>query len=433
MKNENHCGQIVRIRVQPHPDKEVHSLAVGTANYETLIVSKSTEDLELGIYFSCDLQISEVFAKANDLIRRKDPVTGKPLGGMFDPNRKVRAQTFRGIKSYGFWAPMSYLAKCGVDITKLKEGDYVDKVGDIEICCKYESPEQKRAKLRERKKLTPLQKLKAHFFKKEKPVILFPEHKDTSHFTRNLHRFNIGDEILITEKIEGTSQRIAFNYQLRPRTFIEKILSKIVNIDNRELRKYNGTRRVTLTDKSTGGYFSETWRAKVAERVMPYLEPHQHVYIEVCGFEDGRTIAPRQDIKDKVLKEKYGPKMVYTYGCPEGEFEIFVYRISYVLESGKEIDWLWKDVKKWCDTHHLRHAPEITKFIYDGDKEKLVNLVKELAEGPSVVDPRHIREGVCVRIEGNQWVVFKEKSYNYKILAGFNMEQVGFVDSEDVS
>ena len=123
MRSENHCGIIAKIFVTPHPDPAVHSLAVGEVCNETVIVSKSTENGTLGIYFSCDLQLSEKFAQANDLIRRKDPITGKPLGGMFDPNRKVRAQTFRGIKSYGFWAPMEYLKRAGVDITKLKEGD----------------------------------------------------------------------------------------------------------------------------------------------------------------------------------------------------------------------------------------------------------------------------------------------------------------------
>ena len=433
MKNENHCGAIARIRVTNHPDPEVHSLAVGTCLNETVIVSKSTEDNTLGIYFSCDLQLSSKFAESNDLIRRKDAVTGKPLGGMFDPNRKVRAQTFRGIKSYGFWAPLSYLTKCGVDITKLKEGDYVDSIGDIEICCKYESPEQRKAKIRERKKLTPLQKVKAYFFKKEKPITLFPEHKDTAHITRNMHRLRVGDDIVITEKMEGTSQRVAWNYQLRPRTLFERFMSYFVNVDNREMRKYNGTRRVTLTDTSQGGYFSESWRAEVASKVFPYIKPHTEIYFEVVGYEGQRSIAPKQDIKDKALKEKYGPKMVYSYGLPEGEYDIYVYRIAYVLESGEEVDWPWKNIKAFCNSHHLKHAPEIARFVYDGDEAKFIEMIKEVSDGPSVVDPRHIREGVCVRADGMHWTVFKNKGWTYKELAGLAQEKVGFVDPEDAS
>ena len=434
MKNENHCGIIARVSVVAHPDKEVHSLAVGTVLNETIIVSKSTPNDAVGIYFPCDLQISECFAQANDLLRRKDPETGKQAGGMFDANRKVRAQTFKGIKSYGFWAPLSYLEKCGVDISVLKEGDLIDKIGDIEICCKYESPEQKRAKAREQKKMTLMQKIKAKIFAKEKAVTLFPEHKDTSHFLRNLHQFKVGDEIIISCKQEGTSQRFAYNWQLRPRKWYERLISKIgIHVDNRELRRYNGTRRVTLTETSAGGYFSESWRAKVAERILPYLEPHQHVYAEICGYEGQRTIAPKQEIKDKELRKQYGPKMVYTYGCPEGEFEIFVYRMSYVLESGKEIDMPWDNVKSWCDNHNIKTVPILARFIYDGDLEKLKKIVEELSDGPDPIDPRHIREGVCIRINGIEWKVYKQKGWNYRNLAGFNMEQTGFVDPEDVS
>lgn len=433
MKNENHCGIIARVSVVAHPDKEVHSLAVGTVLNETIIVSKSTPNDAIGIYFPCDLQISECFAQANDLLRRKDPETGKQAGGMFDANRKVRAQTFKGIKSYGFWAPLSYLEKCGVDTSKLKEGDYIDTIGDIEICCKYESPEQKRAKIRERKKLTPLQKVKAYFFKKEKPIILFPEHKDTAHLLKNMFRLRIGDDIVITEKMEGTSQRVAWNYQLRPRKWYERLLSYIVPIDNREMRKYNGTRRVTLTDTSQGGYFSESWRAEVANKIFPYIKPHTEIYFEVVGYEGQRSIAPKQEIKDKELRKKYGPKMVYSYGLPEGEWEIYVYRIAYVLESGEEVDWPWKNIKAFCNSHHLKHVPEIAKFVYDGDEKKFVEMIKEISDGPSVIDPRHIREGVCVRADGMHWTVFKNKGFLYKELSGITQEQVGFIDPEDVS
>lgn len=434
MKNENHCGVIARVSISAHPDPEVHSLAVGICLNETLIVSKSTPDNSVGIYFPCDLQISEIFAQANDLLRRKDPETGKNVGGMFDANRKVRAQTFKGIKSYGFWAPLSYLEKCGVDTSKLKEGDLIDKIGDIEICCKYESPEQRRAKIREQKKMTLMQKIKARVFAKEKVVTLFPEHKDTAHLKRNIFKLKEGDRIIITEKLEGTSQRFAYNYQLRPRKLYERLLVKVgVYVDNREMRKYNGTRHVTLTDKSVGGYFSESWRAKVAERVLPYIEPQMHVYAEVVGYEGQRSVATKQDVKDKDLKKMYGPKMIYSYGLPEGEFDVYVYRISYVLECGKEIDLPWKEVTEWCNKHHLKCPPVVADLVYNGNGRDFMDYVESISDGPSLIDNRHIREGVCVRVEGMHWTVFKNKGWAYRLLAGFNMEQEGFVDPEDIS
>lgn len=436
--NENHCAIIARIRTNPHPDPEVHSLAVGICCNETVIVSKSTPDNELGIYFGCELQIGQVFAEANDLIRRKDTVTGKPMGGMFDANRRVRAQTFRGVKSEGFWAPLSYLKKCGVDISTLKEGQYIDKIGDIQIACKYETEAQKKAQGNGNSK-----KKNSNFsFKmlswltrlpKRKGKICFPEHKDTSHFSKNLHKFNVGDNIVITLKQEGSSQRVAYNYEYKPLTLFQYLLSKFVPIDTRQMRRYNGTRRVVLTDNSSGGYFSETFRKQVADKVLPYLTPQMEVFFEVVGYEGSRTIAPKQDIKDKALKAKYGDKMIYKYGCQEGQFDIYVYRIAHVLECGTEIDLPWGDVKKWCDAHKIKHVPELTSFKYDGDQDKLVALVESLSDGDSVIDPSHIREGVCVRIDGSKWECFKNKSFDYKVLAGIAKDKSDFIDPEDLS
>lgn len=434
MKNENHCGIIARVAVSQHPDPEVHSLAVGQCCNETLIISKHTPNDSLGIYFPCDLQISECFAQANDLIRRKDPETGKQAGGMFDANRKVRAQTFKGIKSYGFWAPLSYLEKCGVDVSVLKEGDLIDKIGDIEICCKYESPEQKRAKAREQKKMTMMQKIKAIIFAKEKAITLFPEHRDTAHLKRNLFKLKKGDHLIVSLKIHGTSQRFAYNWQLRPRKWYERLLAKVgVHVDNRELRRYNGTRRVTLTDTSAGGYYSETWRAKIAEKIFPYLEPQMQIYAEICGWSGDKTIMPVEQIKDKELKKQYGSKMTYSYGLTAGEYETYIYRISYILECGKEIDLPWKDVVEFCEKHNLKYPPVISDFIYDGDEDRLIKYIEKISDGPDPIDSRHIREGVCIRADGTQWVVFKNKGWTFKLMSGINMEQVGFIDPEDVS
>ena len=151
------------------------------------------------------------------------------------------------------------------------------------------------------------------------------------------------------------------------------------------------------------------------------------------GWEGQRSIAPKQDVKDKDLKAKYGPKMVYSYGLSEGQYAIYIYRISYVLECGKEIDLPWDDVVAFCEKHKLHYPTVISDFIYDGDEERLKSHIEKVSDGPDPIDPRHIREGVCIRIDGTNWQVFKQKGWNYRSLSGFNMEQVGFVDPEDVS
>lgn len=436
MTIENHAGIIARVLVTPHPNPEVHSLAIGTVCNETVIVSKSTPTNSLGVYFSCDLQLSEEFCQANNLIRKTCPDTGKNIGGMFDVNRKVRAQTFQQVKSYGFWAPMSYLENVGIDISKLQEGDLVDTINGVPICRKFESPAQmraKEAKQRADRKKSWWCRFKNWLTPKNKRIQIFPQHKDTSHFGKNVHRFTAGDDIVITEKMEGTSQRVAYTYEKRPLTTFERLMSYIVKVDNTILKKMNGTRRVNLNEPTANPWFSESWRHQVASSVLPYVQPYMQVYFEVVGFEGEKAIAPRQKIEDKKLKKLYGESMLYNYGLNPGSYEIYVYRITNILGDGTEVDYPWDDIVKWCTAYNIKHCPVLARFTYDGDTEKFVKLVAELSEGTSSVCPTHIREGVCVRANSNKWTVFKSKSFTYKVLAGLTQEQEGFIDEEDLA
>jgi len=187
-----HKAIVCKVTVTPHPDPEVHSLAVGTVMGETIIVGKDTPDQALGLYFPCELQLSAEFAAKNDLIRRKNPETGANEGGMFDPNRRVRVQKFRGVRSHGFWCPLSYLNHFG-DTSALKEGDQIDEFAGIPICCKY------------------ISRRNPHRNSSQKPTkkkeLCFPEHRDTEQLRYNIEKINIGDELIITNKVHGCVER----------------------------------------------------------------------------------------------------------------------------------------------------------------------------------------------------------------------------------
>ena len=88
---------------------------------------------------------------------------------------------------------------------------------------------------------------------------------------------------------------------------------------------------------------------------------------------------------------------------------------------------------EFCEKHNLKYPPVISDFIYDGDEDRLIKYIEKISDGPDPIDSRHIREGVCIRADGTQWVVFKNKGWTFKLMSGINMEQVGFIDPEDVS
>jgi len=186
-----HKAIVSRIKISAHPNPEVHSLAVGLVCNETVICGINIPDGTLGIYFPCELQLSQEFAEANDLVRRKD-AQGKPAGGMFDINRRVRLQTFKGVRSNGFWISLDSLSKLGGDISTLKEGDMIDEWNRKPICNKYFS-----------RRNPPKSSNKGALRKSERYTYLFPEHKDTEQFKHHLKNFNEGDEIIISLKVHG--------------------------------------------------------------------------------------------------------------------------------------------------------------------------------------------------------------------------------------
>jgi hypothetical protein len=59
-------------------------------------------------------------------------------------------------------------------------------------------------------------------------------------------------------------------------------------------------------------------------------------------------------------------------------------------------------------------------------------MVDHLAQGNSLLDIRHLKEGVCVRIDqhGIRPKVYKHKSFNFKVLEGI-IKDSGVIDSEE--
>jgi hypothetical protein len=416
-----HKAIVARVNIYPHPDNQVHSLAVGYVLNETIIVGKSTRDESLGLFFNCELQISQEFANANDLIRRKDE-NGNRAGGMFDENRRVRAQVFRGVRSNGYWCPLSYLSSFG-DTSNLKEGDEIESFNGVPICGKYYTPKTLRARTNSS-------------VKQAKNNVYFPEHSDTEQLKHCLRRFNDGDNIVVTLKVHGTSQRVAKNYSELPEKWYDKLLGWFGISRDRKIMSYlNGTRRVTLKGDDNG-YYSEHFRVKVAERLNPFLEPHMQVFFEVVGWEsDCYQIMPSHSTsksKDKELTKKYGEKITYSYGCKPGEFDIYVYRIAYVLPDGETIDLTWDQVKKKCGSWGVKHVPELDRFTFNGNVNSLVEHIESLSDGPDPIDSSHIREGVCIRINSSEWQCYKNKGWTFKVLEGIAKESDEYVDQEEV-
>lgn len=180
-----HKAIIVKPKIVPHPNAD--RLNIAHVCGETVVVGKNIQDGDLCLYFNCELQLSNEFASANNLVRVKheDGTTT----GYFDPNRRVRIQKLRGVKSHGFICELDYLSSFG-DISKLKEGDTLDSFNGKPICCKYLSKRNPR-------------KAGGKPMPARKKEICFPEHLDTQQLKYNLKDIKTGDELILTLKVHG--------------------------------------------------------------------------------------------------------------------------------------------------------------------------------------------------------------------------------------
>ena len=428
-------AQIVRLKnVRPHPNADKVNLATCQGNQ--VVVSIDANEGDLGCFFPSDGQLSHEFCHANNLYRKAElNKFHDDKCGMFDENRRVRAQKFRGEISDGFWVPLHYfgfIQVTGLDV----EGFEFDEWKGVPICSKYVNPQTlKIARENQGKKA-----------KTAKKSIMFKEHFETAHFGKQLHEFDFGQTLIITEKLHGTSGRIG-HVKLEKDLNWKERLAKVfgVKVQETEWKYMNGTRRVVLSEHKGTQFHDPTIRDKAMKLFEGNLRKGETAFFEIVGFEStGASIMPKVDttkMGDKEFTKRFDKTMAYSYGCEPTECAIYVYRMTLTDEDGHSIDYAWDDVVKRCSEIGVKTVPHIKTITLDvlaanhstveDARESLAKMVETYGSGPSTLDDRHIKEGVCVRIEGginNRTTKFK--SFEFKFLEGI-VKDSGVIDTEE--
>ncbi len=448
---------ITRIKnLHKHPNAD--RLQIGECFGNTVIVSMEYEDNQLGIYFPSDGQLSVAFAEANNLLRKKDDA-GNNIGGYMDPDkRNVTAIKLRGEKSDGLFLPLRSLESFG-DVSTLREGDRIDNFNGHEICCKY----------------VPRRNVRhGHYSggnktRKKKVLVapLFSEHADTEQLAYNLGAFKPGDEIEITLKMHGTSQRTGYLPVLKgyKRTLWDKITRK----EGKPIYDWgyvSGTRRTVLEDFEGGYYGSNEFREAHSKFFEGKLNKGETVYFEVVGFtHTGAPIMASGDnkkLQDKDFVKQYGQTTVFSYGCEStgkktlygnddnGAFAIetevpqsdmYVYRMTMTNEDGFVIDYTPDFMRYRCEQMGVKTVPVFARVIlppaeYFDDEHTVGNYVMAMAEqyydGPDPVGKTHVREGVVVRIINRpKFCAYKHKNWFFKALEGIVKVEAEAPDIEE--
>lgn len=400
------CGYVVKVeQLRKHTNAD--RLQVATFFGNDTIVDMTVKQGDLGVYFPVNLQLSKEYAETNNLLRKKDD-SGNNIGGFLDPDhRNIKAIKLRGEKSDGLFMPLRSFDYCFAPKTaaeaNLAIGELVTTLNGKEICCKYVPRTQNRVGHitegnRTRKKKVPT-------------APLFAEHADTEQLAYNLGAFKPGDEIEITLKMHGTSQRTGYlpihvGYK---DSIFRRIINKIVmglkvrkdwgnngrNALYHSLKHgepiydygyVSGTRRVVLENYEGGFYGNNEFREQHSKVFEGKLNKGETVYYEVVGFTtSGAPImgdANNKKLNDKEFIKQYGETTRFSYGCsPTGTTEIpmsetglpygavvsapqsdiYVYRMTMTNEDGFVVEYTPDFMRYRCEQMGVKTVPVFAK------------------------------------------------------------------------
>lgn len=434
--SNNHMAVIAaatNVRIHPGADR----LKLATCLGNQIVVGLDTEEGMIGVYFNCDLQLSEAYATANDLVRRKDD-SGNNVGGMFCDKRRVRAQKLRGEISDGYFAHLESVSLAtGVsisDMQNLSVGSGFDQLNGVNICNKYVT--ERTSRLMSNNNVA----------KKTDTSVMFHKHIDTDQFGRNSElvlKDDKGTHVVCTLKMHGTSARVGHVQLERKLTLRDKIAGLFgITVEKYRWTYLIGSRNVVMANKTEAMVLaSDEFRDRAARPFIRNLRKGETVFYEVVGYENGsKTIMNTVDtssIKDKELKKLYrredgSTKMVFSYGCKEGEFDTYVYRITNTSVDGESVDLSWAAVEQRCNEMGVKTVPTIFKeTVNAANYDDFIKRVQDHTDGKDLVDPNHVREGVCLRLEnGTTPKILKNKSFVFKILEGL-VKDTGEEDMEE--
>ena len=452
---------ITRIKnVRPHPNAD--RLQLGECFGNTIVVSLDYTDNQLGIYFPSDGQLSVEFAEANNLLRKKDDA-GNNIGGYMDPDkRNVTAIRLRGEKSDGLFLPLKALESFG-DISTLHEGDRIETFNGHEICCKY---------IPRRNPRHDNSSAGNHTRKKKIDIApLFVEHADTEQLAYNLGAFKAGDEIEITLKMHGTSQRTAHVPVLKgyKRTLWDKLLRR-EGTPIYDWGYVSGTRRTVLEDFEGGYYGSNEFREAHSKFFEGKLYKGEEIFYEVVGFTHTGTpimaSADNKKLNDKEFIKQYGKETVFSYGCSPsvlqcddtdghgqkvvGQSDIYVYRMTMTNEDGDIVEYTPDFMRYRCEQmgvktvpvmwkstipegeHHVINMETGEEYIIETAGQYIKNIAEQFYDGPDPIGKTHVREGVVVRILNRpKFCAYKHKNWSFKALEGIVKVEAEAPDMEE--
>jgi RNA ligase-like protein len=394
-KNSNYAAVVVKINNVVDLENCDNVQATNLLGFQA-IVGKDVKVGDIGIVFPVEVQLSDSFCRENNLYRDNANNNDKSLRGYIEPNRRVRAQKFRGNRSDCLFLSLSSLDYTGINTADLTEGQVFDTINGQNICKKYvvkQAASSKPARYQEKK-----------YSRVDNKV--FPQHIDTANFFRMEGTLPENSYAYVTAKLHGTSIRCGHIPVSRKLTWLERLARRFgVKVNEQEYDYIYGSRRVVKdgNNPDSQSYYDTDIYSIEGAKLKGLLPKNYMVFGELIGWTP--TGSPIQTN--------------YTYGVPKGHAQLWVYRVANINEDGNMTDLSWDQVKEFCVNRNLRHVPELWRgSLKDLEVESFLDTRFLDVEGykncPPLDSPKLVDEGICVRIgDGITPMILKAKSSKF--------------------
>lgn len=400
-ENKDYAGVIVRL---PEPvaleglDNLVGLQVLGSQS----LVAKTSDYGELALVFTAGTQLSEEFAHKNNLYRHTDRNSDPKEAGYLGDNRHLTSVKFRGHRSDALVVrleSLSYIKK--LDLSQFNEGDTFDRIGDHEICRKFVSRQTHAQKT--------IEKNKKIFSRVDEKFL--PQHYDTDNYFKNSHIIPENADVTVTQKLHGTSIRIANTIVSRQLTFVERFAKKFgATVMDKEYDYVYGSRRAIKGENNPNQadyYGSNVW-VDAGTKLVGKIPKGYLIYGELIGW----------TAEGAALQSKY------TYQVPQKTADLYIYRVATINPEGVVLDMTYDQIVEFCRDRDLKVVPLLWRGKYkDFKPEDWVDFAghTELRRYKEDGYPQAIPldkdspcdEGVVVRAEGIAPYALKCKSATF--------------------
>jgi hypothetical protein len=427
-ENKNYAATVVEIK-NLIPIEGSDNIVATTILGAQAIVGRDTKVGDIGLVFPAESQISQEYAFENNLHDHGDLNKDEGAKGYLGDNRRVRAIRLRGAHSTCLFMPLTSLSYLKINLHDLHVGDMFEEIDGHEIVKKYVKPRTAREQR--------VEKNKDKFIRVTKEFL--PEHYSTDQW----YKFNgsVPDNatVIVTQKLHGTSVRVGHTVVRRKLTALDR-LAKLVRVKVAEVdHDYVFGSKHVIKDPNNPNqqsyYAANDVFTEEGKKLEGLLPKNFLVYAEIIGWES----------EDRPIQRNY------TYQIPNGQRELYVYRVAFVNEDGFICDLSWDQTVEFCRDRGLKWVPELWRgeakvikevinpsrkddepeLTYLGEHFTDVNF-RELGftQAVPLADESPVDEGVCVRLDGIAPYILKAKGpiyYEHET----KMKDVGGEDLEE--